>query len=435
MRDNQDSHIALGVLGISHKTASVEIRELVSLNEKEQKGIIKKITEDFDVNGIEVQGILILSTCNRTEFYISAEKPDIILPALKQMLATYKKCPYYTDGNITYEKFGSEAVSHFYNVICGIDSQIVGEMQITGQVKDCYNFAHHLDATDAVLNKLYNFGMQVKKKVRNETFLSDGTVSVSFAGVELARKIFGDLTDKRILLVGAGKTAELAAVHFLENNVKAINVANRTLSKAEELAEKFGGKAFTLGELNAALEETDIVISATSSDDYVITNSMMKEIIRKKYYESIFLIDLAIPRDIDPKIEHLNNVYLYNLDDLNGIVEQNLEKRRLEIPKASKIVEEYLDEFKSWVSTNSMATIISKLKSHFEKLHHNEMTRMRKQFPENGYQKELDNYTQNVINKLVRQHMKSLKKNAGDPEKYKQHIDLIFNLYEIDLDK
>ena len=345
MGDIQDSHIALGVLGISHKTASVEIRELVSLNEEEQKGIIKKITEDFDVNGIEVQGILILSTCNRTEFYISAEKPDIILPAIKQMLATYKKCPYYTDGTITYEKFGSEAVRHFYNVICGIDSQIVGEMQITGQVKDCYNFAHHLDATDAVLNKLYNFGMQVKKKVRNETFLSDGTVSVSFAGVELARKIFGDLADKRILLVGAGKTAELAAVHFLENNVKAINVANRTLSK-----------------------ETDIVISATSSDNYVITNSMMKEIIRKKYYESIFLIDLAIPRDIDPKIEDLNNVYLYNLDDLNGIVEQNLEKRRMEIPKASKIVEEYLDEFKSWVSTNSMATIISKLKSHFEKL-------------------------------------------------------------------
>jgi glutamyl-tRNA reductase len=207
------------------------------------------------------------------------------------------------------------------------------------------------------------------------------------------------------------------------------------LSKAEELADKFGGKAFTLGELHAALEETDIVISATSSDDYVITYSMMKEITRKKYYDSIFMIDLAIPRDIDPKIEELNNVYLYNLDDLNGIVEQNLEKRRLEIPKASKIVEEYLDEFKSWVSTNSLSTIISKLKNHFEKLHQNEMTRMRKQFPENGYQKELDNYTQNVINKLVRQHMKSLKKNAGDPEKYKQHIELIYNLYEIDLDK
>lgn len=432
MEDKLNNDIALGVLGISHKTASVEIRELVSLNEEEQKNIIHHVTHDFVVNNIEVDGILILSTCNRTEFYVSAEHIDIILPAFRQLLVTYKKCPYYTDENISYEKFGMDAARHFFNVICGIDSQIVGEMQITGQVKDCYNFAHHLDATDAVLNKLYNFGMQVKRKIRNETFLSDGTVSVSFAGVELARKIFSDLTDKRILLVGAGKTAELAAVHFLENNVKAINVANRTLSKAEELAEKFGGKSYTLDDLDTALQEADIVISATSSNDYVITKSMMADITRKKYYESIFLIDLAIPRDIDPKIESLNNVYLYNLDDLNGIVEKNLEKRRMEIPSANKIIDEFMVEFQKWINTNTMASVVSKLKSHLETLSNNEMSRIRKQFPENGYQKEIENYTQNIINKLVRQHMKSLKKNAGDPEKYKQQIELIYNLYEID---
>jgi glutamyl-tRNA reductase len=434
MGDILDNHIALGVLGISHKTATVEIREMVSLNEQEQKGIIHAVLKDFDVNGIEVSGILILSTCNRTEFYISAEDLDNIFPAIRQLLATYKKCPYFTDDNISYEKFGTDAVKHFFNVICGIDSQIVGELQITGQVKDCYNFAHHLDATDAVLNKLYNYGMQVKKKVRNETFLSDGTVSVSFAGVELARKIFGDLTDKRILLVGAGKTAELAAIHFMENNVKVINVANRTLSKAKELSEKFGGRSYTLDALDSALTETDIVISATSSDAYVITKSMMTEITRKKYHDSIFLIDLAIPRDIDPGVQDLNNVYLYNLDDLNGIVEKNLEKRRLEIPKASRIVDEYIEEFKEWAATNTMAAIAGKLKKHLETLSKNEMARIRKQFPENGYQKELDNYTQNIINKLVRQHMKSLKKNAGDPKKYQQQIDLIHNLYEIDLD-
>jgi glutamyl-tRNA reductase len=435
MGDILDNHIAVGVLGISHKTASVEIRELVSLNEEEQRSIIEHIKSDFNINGIEVNGILILSTCNRTEFYISAEKVEVIFPAIKQMLASYKKCPHYTNENVTYEKTGSDAVRHFFNVICGIDSQIVGELQITGQVKDCYNFAHHLEATDAILNKLYNFGMQVKKKVRNETILSDGTVSVSFAGVELARKIFNDLTDKRILLVGAGKTAELAAFHFLENNVKTINVANRTLKKAEELADKFGGRSYTLDSLPEALEVSDIVISATSSDEYVIDKDMMKEITKKIYYDSIFLIDLAIPRDIDPKVEDLNNVYLYNLDDLNGIVEQNLEKRRKEIPRASKIVDEYLHEFQSWASTNSMATIISKLKNHLETISNNELARLRKQFPDNGYQKELDNYTQNIINKLVRQHMKSLKKNAGDPEKYKQHIELIYNLYEIDIDK
>ena len=176
------------------------------------------------------------------------------------------------------------------------------------------------------------------------------------------------------------------------------------------------------------------MISATSSDDYVITRSMMADITRKKYYDSIFLIDLAIPRDIDPKIETLNNVYLYNLDDLNGIVEKNLEKRRMEIPRANKIIDEFMEEFQKWTTTNTMVSIVGKLKSHLEMLSNNEMSRIRKQFPENGYQKEIENYTQNIINKLVRQHMKSLKKNAGDPEKYKQHIELIYNLYEIDKD-
>ena len=183
------------------------------------------------------------------------------------------------------------------------------------------------------------------------------------------------------------------------------------------------------------MEEADIVISATSSDDYVISKNMMKEITRKKYYDPIFLIDLAIPRDIDPEIEDFDNIYLYNLDDLNGIVEKNLEKRRLEIPKASRIIDEFLKEFEKWVSTNSLTTIIGKLKKHLENISENEMNRIRKRFPENGYQEELDNYTQNIINKLVRQHMKSLKKNIGDPEKYKQHIDLIYSLYEIDVEK
>jgi len=424
-----NNHIALGVIGISHKTASVEIREQVALDEVEQKFAIQKIINDFEANGI-----MILSTCNRTEFYISIETPSEKLSLIRTWLDEYKKCTYYSNTEISYEKYGLEAARHFFNVVCGIDSQIVGELQITGQVKDSYNFAHNLEATDAMINKLYNFGMQVKKVVRNETFLSDGTVSVSFAGVELARKIFNDLSDQRILMVGAGKTAELAAFHFLENQVKSINVVNRTLSNAQDLANKFSGKAYQLDDLETALKESDIVISATSSTDYVITKDLMSGISRKRNYEPIFLIDLAIPRDIDPGLEQLNNVYLYNLDDLNGIVEKNLEKRRKEIPKASRLVSEVLDEFQKWISTNSMSTIISKLKKHFELLSANELAKLKKQYPENGYQKEIDDYTQSIVNKLVRQHMKILKKNVGDPEKYQQQIELIFKIYEIDLE-
>jgi len=181
-------------------------------------------------------------------------------------------------------------------------------------------------------------------------------------------------------------------------------------------------------------ERYDIIIVDTAGR-HKEERSLMKEITKKKYYDPIFLIDLAIPRDIDPEIEDFDNIYLYNLDDLNGIVEKNLEKRRLEIPKASRIIDEFLREFEKWVSTNSLTNIIGKLKKHLENISENEMNRIRKRFPENGYQEELDNYTQNIINKLVRQHMKSLKKNIGDPEKYKQHIDLIYSLYEIDVEK
>lgn len=424
-----NNHIALGVLGISHKTAPVEIREQVALDEGEQKFAIQKIINDFEANGV-----MVLSTCNRTEFYVSIDTPSEKFQLLRNWLDDFKDCTHYTNHEIAYEKYGLEAARHFFNVVCGIDSQIVGELQITGQVKDSYNFAHDLEATDAMINKMYNYGMQVKKVVRNETFLSDGTISVSFAGVELARKIFSDLSNQRILMLGAGKTAELAAFHFMENQVKSINVVNRTLSKAKDLADKFNGKAYPLDDLETALKETDIVISATSSTDYVITKDLMAGITRKRNYEPIFLIDLAIPRDIDPGLEQLNNIYLYNLDDLNGIVEKNLEKRRREIPKASRMVSEVLDEFQKWLSTNSMSTIIGKLKQHFELLSANELAKLKKQYPENGYQKEIDDYTQSIVNKLVRQHMKILKKNVSDPEKYQQHIDMIFKIYEIDLE-
>ena len=424
-----NNHSTLGVIGISHKTAPVEVRDLVALNEEEQKYAINKLRDGFDI-----EGIMILSTCNRTEIYLSGDLVKEEIPKIQTWLDQYKSCRHFTDPGTVYVKTGSETARHFYSVISGIDSQIVGELQITGQVKDSYNLAHDLGSTDSTLNKMYNFGMQAKKKVRNETFLSDGTVSVSFAGVELARKIFNNLADKRILLVGAGKTAELAAFHFMENDVESINVVNRTLKNAEELARKLNGSAFGLSDLPAALREADIVISATSSQDYVITYEMMAQISKNRHYDPIFLIDLAIPRDIDPKIEKLNNVYSYNLDDLNEIVETNLEKRKLEIPKANKIVSEFVVEFQQWCATNSMTTIISKLKSHFEKMSEIELARLKKTYPENGYREEIESYTENIVNKLVRQHMKTLKKNASDPDRYQQHVDLIFNLYEIDLD-
>lgn len=426
--NNNHNHIPVGLIGISHKTAPVEIRDSVALNENEQKKAVKAIMKRFDVDGC-----MIISTCNRTEIYISSEKHHQELEKIRVWLDEIKNTDYFRNDSLIYRHHGTEAVKHYIEVISGMDSQIVGETQISGQLKDSYEIAHELKATDSVLNKLFNFAMQAKKKIRNETFLSDGTVSVSFAGVELARKIFSDLSEKEILLIGAGKTAELAAYHFMENGIRNIHVVNRTYKNAKKLAETYQGQAYGLDKLSIALKNADIVISATSSKEYILKPEMMQSLAKERYYEPIFLIDLAIPRDIDPGIQEIDGVYLYNLDDLQDIVEKNLEQRKKELPKSIKIVEEFVLEFKKWNSTNSMAFIAGRLKDHLDKLRMNEIERLKNRFPRDGMA-EIEYLTESIINKVVRQHIKSLKKNAGDPERFQQQVDLIFNLYELDRD-
>ena len=419
--------IPLGLIGISHKTAPVEVREKVALSEEEQKIAVEHISKN-----LKTDGVMVLSTCNRTEIYISNEDIGSTIAQIKSWLNELKKCSEYTNSEITYTKNDEEVVEHFFKVLSGLDSQIIGEQQITGQVKDSYDLTHKLNGTDTLINKLFNFAMQAKKKVHNETFLSDGTVSISFAGVELARKIFNDLTDKKVLLIGAGKTAELAAYHFQENGVKNINVANRTLTRAEELAKKMNGKAYTLDQLEEVLLESDIVISATSSEEHVITSELMKPIAKKRHYKPIFLIDLAIPRDIEPDMDKINGIFLYNLDDLQEIVKSNLEKRKKEIPKSLKIIQEFVQEFQKWVSLNSMTTVVGKLKKKLDILRLNEMERLKAKLPENGYRDEIENLTESIINKVVRQHVKSLKRVANDPEEYKKQVELILSIYELE---
>lgn len=419
--------IPLGLIGISHKTAAVEVREKVALSEDEQKVVVRHIMDNFHTDGC-----LLLSTCNRTEIYISSSKADATITSIKTWLNEYKNCTEFTDEGVTYELRDTAVVEHYFKVLAGLDSLIIGEQQITGQVKESYDLTHSLNGTDAIINKLFNFAMQAKKKVQSDTFLSEGTVSVSFAGVELARKIFSNLADKKILLIGAGKTAELAAYHFQENGVKNIHVVNRTFENAVELAEKLNGTAHRLEEIATVLLDTDIVISATSSEEYVVTADLIKPISKQRNHKPIFIIDIAIPRDIDPAIDKFDGVFLYNLDDLHEIVKANLEKRKKEIPKSLKIIHEFIDEFEKWVSMNSMSTVVGRVKKKLDVMRHNEMDRLKAKLPQNGYRAEIDNLTESIINKVVRQHVKSLKKAAHDPELYRQQVAMILSIYELD---
>ena len=419
-------YIPLGYFGISHKTASVEIRDQVALSPDEQRSALNEWIKSF-----EVEGVLILSTCNRTEVYISGEDYALALPKIRQWLNDYKNCSWFTDNQITANKNGYAAVNHFFNVVSGMDSQILGEPQITNQIKEAYNLAHDIRATDTQINKMYDHGMHAQKLVRTNTFLSEGAVSVSFAGVELARKIFNSFENKTVLLIGAGETAELAAIHFQDKGISNIRIVNRTESKAKILADKFNGTAYPLSKLDEALDEVDIVISATSSKEFVLTSDLLHPVCKKRNYEPLFIIDLAIPRDIDPEVENIDGVFLYNLDNLNEIVQVNLEKRKKEIPKAQEIVDESIEEFKKWVVSHSMAAVIGRIKKHFDSIRIKELDRLRKRLPDNGI-KEIDYLTQSIMNKVMHQHIKMLKKSSSDPDRYQEQVDLFFKLYEVD---
>lgn len=421
-----NSYIPIGLFGISHKKAPVAVREQVALSDTEQQQVLEQLVDKFPIDGC-----LIISTCNRSEIYVSGEGYEEYIKDMRKWLDDFKGTTHYADDTVAFEYYGIDAVGHFYEVFSGLDSQIIGEPQIISQVKSGYKLAHELKVSGTALNKLFNYGLQTEKKVRSETYLAEGAVSVSYAGVELARKVFNTLEGKKALLIGAGETAELAATHFAEKGISEIHIANRTYEKAVLLAAKFDGTAHALADLEAVLAQVDIVISATSSTEYVLTADMMKKVCRQRHYEPVFLIDLAIPRDFDPAINKIDGAFMYNLDDLNEIIAHNLEKRRQEIPKAMKIVEKYQDEFRNWVATHAMASAIGRLRAYFDTIRTGELQRLHNRLPQANIQ-DIEYLTQSIINKVMHQHIVTLKKNAGNAEAYQKHLEFVYNLYGIE---
>lgn len=420
-----EEKIPLAVYGISHKTAPVHIREKVALSTAEQETFLKTLISDG-----YTQGALVLSTCNRTEIYLSSEETDGSLSTLKSLYTTHKpEYAYYLSDEFFYLYRGYNALFHFFKVISSLDSQIVGETQITSQVKNAYQQAYDLNATDSLMNKSFNYGIQAQKKVRTKTYLCQGAISISFAGVKLAEKIFYDLENHTALLVGAGETAELCLEHFRKRGVQKFHIANRTIDKAEKLARRFGGTAFHMDDLETAFQGVDIVISATSSQTYVINAKLIKNIIKSHKHHPLFLIDLAIPRDIDPSINDMDNVYLYNLDDLNEIVKLNTKKRENEIPKALQLIETVIEDFNKWFATYSMSSTISKLKRHYRSLLHSEIDRVAVNASPDT-QMIFEELEENLTNKLLRQYVILMKKN-GSSNKQQLYIEMIHNLMEL----
>lgn len=399
------------LIGLNHKTAPIAVREKIFAGCQEKKDLLAHLRS---LKG--VGEVLYLSTCNRVEIIASIEKDEEAIRSLSDFLARSGGLTEAEAANCFYKYCDEEAVRHIFRVASSLDSMVMGETQILGQVKDAYRLALAQYATGVVLNRLMHCSFRTAKRVRSETAIAVNPVSVSFAAVELAKKIFGSLDGKKILLIGAGEMAELTGMHLISNGAEEIIVANRSLSQAVLLAEKFHGEAVSLDALEEKLIKTDIVISSTGAAAYIVTADLIRRIHHKRKNRLLFLIDIAVPRDIEPAASLLENVYLYNIDNLQDIVDENMNARKKEAIKAEMIVEEEITRYVNWQKElESVPTIVS-LRNMAEEIVRVEMDKaagwMRNL--DKQEQEKIDNLVNSIVNKVLHSPVAVLKEESSE---------------------
>jgi glutamyl-tRNA reductase len=343
------------VLGINHRTAPVEIREKVVFADAELSGALRELTQVA-----HVREAVIVSTCNRTELYCHTDGQA----ALSDWLAHWHDLATQHIESSLYRLQDTQAVAHLFGVASGLDSLIIGEPQILGQLKEAYRVAQESAATGPHLNRLFQGAFAVAKRIRSGTQIGSNSVSVAAAAVTLARTVFDQLSERTALLVGAGETIALAARHLASNGVKRMIVANRTLANAQELAQEFSGYAITLDALGAHLAEADIVISSTASPTPIITYADVKAALRARKRRPMFMVDIAVPRDIETQVAELEDVYYFTIDDLHTVVNENLETRRQAARDADKMIAVEVEHFEQQRKTLDAVPAIRQIREH-----------------------------------------------------------------------
>ncbi len=356
------------LLGLNHKTAPVDVRECIAFTAEETDRALVMLRGNPTIG----ESVL-FSTCNRIELLMAVDERDAAVRIAKAFIAEFKKVPLSQFENALYQYVGDEAVRHTMQVAASLDSMVVGEPQILGQMKEAYRKATVEKTSGVILNKLLHRTFMVAKKVRTETGIGDHAVSISYAAIELGKKIFGDLEGKRVMLIGAGEMAELAVDHLIRNRAGTITVANRTFARGVELANRFRGKAIKFEEIIDCISDVDIVISSTGAPEYVLQKNQIKAAMKSRRNRSLFFIDIAVPRDIDPAINRINNAYVYDIDDLKGIVDENIDDRNREAVKAHRIIDEAVIGFHQWVDTLKVVPTIVSLRGKVETMARQEL--------------------------------------------------------------
>lgn len=359
----------------------------------------------------------IISTCNRTEIYVVADQLHTGRHFTKTFLADWFQLSKDEVSPYLDIREDHHAIEHLFRVACGLDSMILGETQILGQVRDSFLLAQKEQATGTIFNHLFKQAVTLAKRAHSGTEIGQHAVSVSYAAVELGKNIFGDFTGKHVLILGAGKMSELTAKHLHANGAEKITVINRTEARAAELAARFLGQARPFEQLQEALVDADILISSTGARDFVVSKDMMAQTLKKRKGSPLFMVDIAVPRDLDPALAELDDVYLYDIDDLQNIVEANLEERKREAEKIELMVEMEIDEFKSWLNTLGVVPIITALRTKALAVQAETMESIERKLPDltEREKKVLRKHTKSIVNQLLRDPVTRVKELAGEP--------------------
>ena len=400
------------VVGLNYKTAPVEIREKLSFIEQELPKAMAALQQEKSI----LENVIV-STCNRTEIYAVVDQLHTGRYYVKQFLAKWFDLQIDQFEDHLFIREEEESLNHLFRVTAGIDSMVLGETQILGQVKKSFLQGQELGTTGTVFNQLFKQAVTFAKRAHSETAIGENAVSVSYAAVELAKKIFGSLSNKHVAILGAGKMGELAIQNLYGSGVGKVTVINRTFEKAKSLATKFEGAAKSMNELQCCLLEADILISSTGATDYVIDYELMQYVSKMRKGDPLFMVDIAVPRDLDPKIGDLPNVFLYDIDDLQGIVNANLAEREKAAGEIMGMITSEVVEFKEWFATLGVVPVISALRKKAAAVQVETMQSIENKMPNltERERKILNKHTKSIINQLLKEPILQAKEMANSP--------------------
>lgn len=398
-------------VGLNYRTAPVEIREKFAFSDTD---LPRALAELKDTKSI--LECVIVATCNRTEIYAVVDRPQSCTHYITQFMERWFEISKDQFQKHLYMHESDQAIEHLFRVTSGLDSMVIGETQILGQVRDAFLLSQELKATGTFFNTLFKQSVTLAKKAHSETGISNNPVSVSYAAVELGKRIFGSYTNKTVMIIGAGKMSELTVKHLYANGASKVLVVNRTFERAVELAEKFNGIPCTLDQMLERLPEVDIIISSTGASGYVLTKNDIQPYLQKRKSRPLFMMDIAVPRDLDPQISELANVFLYDIDDLENIVDKHLQERKKEAAKIETMIAAEKVAFDQWTKMLGVSPVIQALQAKANHIHEETMDSMLKKLPDLDERevKVIRKLTKSIVNQVLRDPILRIKEMAGE---------------------